>query len=84
MAFWDFLKKKKETVLKEEIKKDIEDIKNILPQTSTKPICNHTCQLCEKSIGEERYSKQAGKYFHKKCYENILRKARNGGISYAR
>ncbi|NCD06782.1 MAG: hypothetical protein EOL97_11730 [Spirochaetia bacterium] len=71
MGLFDFLKHKK----------NIEPIVEEIPQNlDTKTFINKECELCKKIIGYEHYSKQQGKYFHKKCYKNALSQVRNSGV----
>lgn len=71
MGLFDFLKRKKiiEPVI-EEVSQDL-DLKKFIDKE---------CELCKKTIGLEHYSKQQGKYFHKKCYKNALAQVRNSGV----
>jgi phage FluMu protein Com len=37
-----------------------------------------TCPVCKQTIGQERFTYQAGNYFHKKCYKQALKMAMSG------
>lgn len=54
-------------------------IKVVEEVNSQKRDCKHPCELCGKVIGEDRYKKVQGRWFHKTCYKRQLRKSFNGG-----
>jgi len=46
---------------------------------------NEECSFCHKVVGFDRYSYQAGHYFHKKCYKKAKKLAfKCGGVMYGR
>jgi hypothetical protein len=76
MGLFNFFKKKEQPV---EQPKEIETYSDGNPKfVDGKRFCNHECSKCGKIIGEDRYSKQGGVYFHKKCYSKVKQDGFNG------
>lgn len=71
MSLLNFFKNRKKNTASKEKEIIIDDSKRYIDKE---------CELCKKVIGYEHYSKQQGKYFHKKCYKNALSQVRSNGI----
>jgi hypothetical protein len=37
----------------------------------TRPFNNNECSICHNVIGQDRYSKQGGQIYHKKCFKQF-------------
>jgi len=82
MNILDFLKNRV-TKLKQELKQNKEDTltKEITETENKSKNYLQDCSYCHRPMYEgDKWSKQAGKYFHRNCYKELKRKAFNGGI----
>lgn len=83
MGFWKNLFGIKESIeipeQKQEIITDLPKEILKLPEEKISPALDKPCEICNKIIGEERYKKIAGKFYHKSCYKDYTKKLKAAG-----
>lgn len=69
MGFLSRLFKKKEEVKEIPLEKT-QEVTNSIPEVITeKKFNDNKCEICNKVIGEDRWKKMQGRYFHKSCFK---------------
>lgn len=64
MGLFDFFKKK------EVIKEKIEPVISV---DSHRTFREHNCDICRNVIGQEKFTKKQGIWYHKRCFKQKLR-----------